>query len=364
MLLNLNESKSRKNQKKTTGLFVLAAAIGSALFIGNTLAASISLNSGEPIEFGQGMVATVACSGSSNLNITPVTSFTNSTGAGSYKLSGLNVSNIPDECFGKDFVIRAYDDTNSAPLALFDTSSSDIAVYYNSGVFNISATANNGPTGMRVTTEGAGEFSVTFTNPVALSTDIASLTIESIDHDFSRLFLGSVGPGGGVVFYYSSTAFTAQNSTCATDCHYLEFAPENWRSPDSTIYWSADTTNSVGSTTNGYGAGSANTRLMADALGAGDTSNNVGLLALSYAASDNSAGQWYVPNNAEMNAAFNFSLENGFVGGFTNSEPWYWTSYEVSNTPSQVVGTAYNSPYINTPFPKEWLGLLRPIRAF
>jgi hypothetical protein len=357
-------AKSSKPKSKTKRLLIGIVALSVVAGIGNTLAASISLNSGDPIEFGQGMAATVACSGSSNLNITPVTSFTNSTGAGSYKLSGFNVSNIPDECFGKDFVIRAYDDTNSAPLALFDTSSSDIAVYYNSGLFNISATANNGPTGMRVTTEGAGEFSVTFTNPVALSTDIASLTIESVDHDFSRIFLGSVGPGGGIVFYYSPTAFTAQYSTCATDCHYLEFAPENWRSPDSTMYWSADTTNSVGSTTNGYGAGSANTRLMRDAAGAGDTSNNVGLLALSYAASDNSAGQWYVPTNAEMNAAFNFSLENGFVGGFTNSEPWYWTSYEVSDTPSQVVGTAYNSPYINTPFPKEWLGLLRPIRAF
>jgi hypothetical protein len=357
-------TKGSKRKSKKQRLLVGICALAVSAGIGNTLAANISLNSGDPVEFGQGMVATVACSGSENLNINPVTSFTNSTGAGSYKLSGLTVSNIPEECFGKDFIIRAYNDTNLAPLALFNTNSSDIAVYNNSGLFNVSATANNDPTGMRVTTEGIGEFSVTFTNPVALSTDIRTLTIESVDHDFSRLFLGSIGPGGGIVFYYSETAFTAQYSTCNTDCHYLEFAPENWQDPDSTMNWSADTTNSVGSTTNGYGAGSANTRLMRDAAGAGDTSNNVGLLALSYAASDGSAGQWYVPSNAEMNAAFNFSLANGFVGGFRNSEPWYWTSYEVSNTPSQVVGTAYNSPYINTPFPKEWLGLLRPIRAF
>lgn len=363
MVLNLNATPSRRVRKKSGGFLLLIAVTGGALFIGNTLAASISLNNGNPVEFGQGMVSTVACSGSQSLVINPVSSFTNSTGAGSYKLSGLNVSNVPDACFGKDFVIRAYDGTNSAPLALFNTSSTDIAVYNNSGIYNISATASNGPTGMSVTTESNSEFDVTFTDPVALSTEIESLTIESVDHDFTRLFLGSVGPGGGIVFYYSPTAFTAQYSTCATDCHYLEFAPENWRSPDPTINWSADTTNSVGSTTNGYGAGSANTRLMRDSAGAGDTSNNAGLLALSYAASDNSVGQWYVPTNQELNTAFSFSIANENVGGFVDSAPWYWASNEVLNESSQVNGAAFNS-YPSIAFPKSWLGLLRPIRAF
>ena len=363
MILNLHETTPRRVRKKPGGFLFLIAVTGGALFIGNTLAGNISLNSNGPIEFGQGMAATVACSGTQSLKINPVTSFTNSTGAGSYKLSGLNVSNIPEECFGKDFVIRAYDGTNSAPLALFNTSFSDIAVYNNSGIFNVSATANNEPTGMSVTTESNSEFSITFSSPEVSSTVIKTLTIESVDHDFSRIFLGSVGPGGGIVFYYSPTAFTAQYSTCATDCHYLEFAPENWRTPDSTIYWSADTATSVGSTTNGYGAGSANTRLMRDAVGAGDTSNNAGLLALSYAASDSSAGQWYVPTNVELNAAFSFSIANNLVGGFVPQSPWYWTSNEVLNEASQVVGAGFRG-YNQPAFPKSWLGLLRPIRAF
>ena len=363
-LLSFERGDSATSRRKSPHkkIFGFGALVGVAL-LGSTFAANINLNTGGPVEFGQGMAATVACSGSQSLKINPVTSFTNSIGAGSYKLSGLNVSNIPDECFGKDFVIRAYDATNSAALALFNTSSSDIAVYNNSGIFNISATANNGPTGMRVTTVSKSEFGVTFTSPEVSSTDIKTLTIESIDHDFNRIFLGSVGPGGGIVYYYSPTAFTAQYSNCTTDCHYLEFAPENWRTPDSPIFWSADTTNSVGSTTNGYGAGSANTRLMRDAVGAGDTSNNAGLLALSYAAIDSSAGQWYVPSNNEMNAAFSFSIANDLVGGFVRIEPWYWTSNEVLNEASQVVGTGFRS-YNQPPFPKAWLGLLRPVRAF
>jgi hypothetical protein len=102
---------------------------------------------------------------------------------------------------------------------------------------------------------------------------------------------------------------------------------------------------------------------MRDSAGAGDTSNNAGLLALSYAASDNSVGQWYVPTNQELNTAFSFSIANENVGGFVDSVPWYWASNEVLNESSQVNGAAFNS-YPSIAFPKSWLGLLRPIRAF
>ena len=102
---------------------------------------------------------------------------------------------------------------------------------------------------------------------------------------------------------------------------------------------------------------------MRDAAGAGNTTTNAGLLALSYAASDSSAGQWYVPTNTELNTAFTYSISNGLVGGFIATEPWYWTSNEVTGEPTQVVGAAYNS-HGQVAFPKSWLGQLRPIRAF
>lgn len=354
----------RGKRKSLSSFLALGLLLVSGTFyVSTTLAANISLNSGGSVEFGQGMVATTACSGATNLTITPTTTFTNVSGGGSYKLSGLTVGNIPSDCYGKDFVIRAYGSTSSTALALFNTSSTDVAVFNNSGAFNVGATDNNGPTGMSVTTGSTSEFTVRFSTPVSSSSDVSKLTIESVNHDSSRRFLGGIGPGGGTIFYYSATAFTAQYSTCATDCHYLEFAPENWRSPDSTLTWSADGTNSVGATTNGIGAGSANTRLIRDAAGAGDTTNNAGLLALSYAASDSSAGQWYVPSNTELNSAFNYSISNGLVGGFIATAPWYWTSNEVTGEPTQVAGTAYNS-HPQVAFPKSWLGQLRPIRAF
>jgi hypothetical protein len=354
----------RDKRKSVSSFLALGLLLVSGTFyVSTTLASNIALNAGGSVEFGQGMVATTACSGSASLSITPTTTFTNVSGGGSYKLSGLTVGNIPSDCYGKDFVIRAYDSTNSTALPLFNTSSTDVAVFNNSGSFNVGATDNNDPSGMTVTTGSANEFTVRFTTPVSSSTDISKLTIESVNHDSSRRFLGGIGPGGGTIFYYSASAFTAQYSTCATDCHYLEFAPANWQSPDSTMTWSADGTNLVGSTTDTYGSGSANTRLMRDAAGAGDTTNNVGLLALSYAASDSSAGQWYVPSNAELNAALDYSTANGDVGGFIPLTPWYWTSYEISGTPSQVYGVAYKQ-YRTVAMPKPWLGHLRPIRAF
>ena len=357
-------TKSPRRSKKLSLFLALGLLLVSGTFyVSTTLAANISLNSGGSVEFGQGMVATTACSGSTNLTITPTTTFTNVSGGGSYKLSGLTVGNIPSDCYGKDFVIRAYGSTSSTALALFNTSSTDVAVFNNSGSFNVGATDNNGPSGMSVTTGSTSQFTVRFSTPVSSSSDVSKLTIESVNHDSSRRFLGGIGPGGGTIFYYSATAFTAQYSTCATDCHYLEFAPENWRSPDSTLTWSADGTNSVGATTNGIGAGSANTRLMRDAAGADNTTNNAGLLALSYAASDSSAGQWYVPSNAELITAFNYSTSNGLVGGFITSEPWYWTSNQVIDNPTEVEGAAYNG-YHHIAFPKSWMGHLRPIRAF
>ena len=141
-------------------------------------------------------------------------------------------------------------------------------------------------------------------------------------------------------------------------------APPNWSgSPDPKLSWSANT-NSLPGLGDGVGVGSANTELMKNQSGAGNTTNNAGLLALSYGADDGSVGQWYVPSNSELNAALSFALDRNNFGGFgLGNSGWYWSSTEVINEGTQINAAAYNL-YAYVAAPKSWLLYLRPIRAF
>jgi hypothetical protein len=64
--------KKSKKYRAFIGIGVIAAAVG----LSSTLAANININSG-PVEFGQGVAQTVACSGDESIIVTPATSFTN-----------------------------------------------------------------------------------------------------------------------------------------------------------------------------------------------------------------------------------------------------------------------------------------------
>jgi hypothetical protein len=64
--------KKFKKYRAFIGIGVIAVAIG----LSSTLAANISINAG-PVEFGQGVAQTVACSGEESIIVTPATSFTN-----------------------------------------------------------------------------------------------------------------------------------------------------------------------------------------------------------------------------------------------------------------------------------------------
>ena len=73
-LLGNNGTGAKRNARSRAfiGIGVIAAAVG----LSSTLAANISINSG-PVEFGQGVAQTVACSGDESIIVTPATSFSN-----------------------------------------------------------------------------------------------------------------------------------------------------------------------------------------------------------------------------------------------------------------------------------------------
>jgi len=364
-LLNFESEKHAKRDRPSfwrrhKKILLWSSALTGIICISSTLAASINLNLGSGIEFGQGMTSTVACSGQTALTLTPTASYQNSPGSETFDFTGLTVGNIPTSCFDKDFVIKVYGSSTSTPLPLFKTSSTDVVVYDNAGTFIRRGSPNNNAIGMTVTNTGTGQFHVDFESPVTSSELISKLTIESFQHDPTIYFTGEIGPGGGIVFYRSVNAFTASGASCSPDCHYLELAPQNWHGSEPAMPWSLDTTNSVTGLIDGIGKGFANTQLIANQPGGGNSTNNVALLALSYDASDSSAGNWYVPSRTELQLVYNFSLASSNLGGLID-QGWYWSTTEESAT--SIVGSAYNLyPFVEAP--KAWNLYLRPIRAF
>ena len=192
---------------------------------------------------------------------------------------------------------------------------------------------------------------------------------------------GDTGPGGGVVFYASSTAFGC-GPGMASSCNFLEVAPNGWNgkkvdcpmggcanSKDKTSDWGSE---SVGSgrgyeycsgmgeknlipdaSNSAIGAGYANTQAMVANCRSGDA----GQLAQSY--TGGGLNDWYLPSLDELGALYYYPNRNA-IGGFAAN--WYWSSTQA---------TSRNAYYINfskTPEQNEesktWATGVRPVRAF
>ncbi|MEI8184998.1 MAG: hypothetical protein WCG39_05560 [Actinomycetes bacterium] len=315
----------------------MLSLFGLGVFAAN----NISVNQGVPVSLGAGYSASTACDNAITINTE--NQFVNS----QFMISTISLSDIdatyPNGC-GSSILDLSLIVNGTLVNASFPIASSALnSTYQFGGTSGYGYFANTALT----------PFGITSLSSVALSAYKVTPTYE----------VGRFGPGGGIVFYYSATPFTASKSSCNTNCHYLEMAPPNWSdTPDPKLTWSADTTNTISGLGNGVGTGSANTELMKNQSGAGNTTNNAGLLALSYGADDGSVGQWYVPSSTELNLAFDFSSARNNFSGFVYHD-WYWSSFEVGSNSTQIDAASYVQ-YPHAIAPKSWLLNLRPIRAF
>jgi hypothetical protein len=339
------------SKKKFSSLIAfLLLAVGGTFFVQTTLAANFNLNTGSPLEFGQGTLQTVACSGESQLTITPYSLFVNAAGGGGSYLDTITVSGIPDGCAGSDFTIKAYGNSDSAPLALFNTDSNTVTVetFDTPGTTNDSVTAWGGLSGISVSSSASGDaFTVSFTTPVALSSTVSKLTIET-SKPYS---VGSAGSGGGTIFYVSATGFNCGPLFTAR-CKYLEAAPKTWAAGvlDITKLWAVS------------GKQSSNNLAISDDYSPNNSSATIGLgyknsiaiiadgnnsttaAGAARAYSGGSRSDWYLPTAAELNQMCKWARgvawasdttvctggaintgqgAEGFVGSY------YWTSSEV-----------------------------------
>lgn len=178
---------SGNGQKKTLMVLIGIGAVAGVITLSSTLAASINLNSGTPVEFSQGVTATTSCTGSDSLTITPYSSFNNADNV--FSLTDISISHIPDSCLNRDFLISAYSD--SGPLSLDGTSSVARVQYrgeYTSRIFagtsgnfallaEIKDVENNGGYGSFTIHLTAGTESLQGSKPLA--SDVTRISVQS-----------------------------------------------------------------------------------------------------------------------------------------------------------------------------------------
>ena len=358
------KATSRKSLKMVLGIGVISGAFA----LSSTLAANIALNDGGTVEFGQGITQTTACSDGQSLIVTPLSSFTNAAGEGSFDFTGVTVSNIPESCKGVDFKISAYNTSGDA-LAIFNTNSTVATIWNDGETFQAGA----GTQGVEIES-ASGSFTINFTTPAALATNVARVTLQSTKHaDYSCVAdlvcqVGDTGPGGGTIFYVNDAGFncgpnhTATGSPTNGKCNYLEFAPPTWNGqvgdPRGNNTTSASNIAAIGVTP-------ANSRTLAE-IGRGYMYSNAitavfGTCSSVYTGGRNFSGStcptgagmarayrggglsdWYLTNAAELNVACQFArggqainpdvacerVGNDNPPGFTTDD--YYTSTAVS----------------------------------
>lgn len=200
-LLDFNESSPKSSGSRKPFKLVLGiGALVGTIALGSTLAASINLNGGGPVEFGQGVAQTTACD--REIIITPLSSFVNGS-PGEFRFTGINLSgvdgtdqaNSSEGCAGKSFTFKSYNQNGTRLSATYSISIAG------NGDFSSSDGSTSG------TNEGDEQSSVMFTFGTAslAASDIYRITIESStdvvsgDTGSSHIFVTSDADSGTVL---------------------------------------------------------------------------------------------------------------------------------------------------------------------
>jgi uncharacterized repeat protein (TIGR02543 family) len=192
------DDSERRNPKFGSKLFSVLV-FGVIAILGSTFAANINLNSGQRVEFGQGVTQMVACD--DEITLTPVSTFINEEGGGAHYFSALKVSGIDsssDKCSGKNFEFWAYSDVGTVPLFYFEDSavvSDEEGTYFTINITNDAGefTWISGGTGGDDVIQGpvvditntsftlslSGSLGTITRRPLALAEDVKRITLES-----------------------------------------------------------------------------------------------------------------------------------------------------------------------------------------
>ena len=183
--LNLgSDDEPVKKKKSNTRNLKIALGLAAVILIptiGSTLAGTIGINTDGAVEFGQGISQATACG---DLTLTPATSFSNSSGAGSFKLATVTLV-MPIACTGKTFTIKALGNSSNTLIDLSTRSNDALAITptITSSSCTVAiptspATANETAT-CTSTSATTATAVITVTTQTASASDIYKFTVES-----------------------------------------------------------------------------------------------------------------------------------------------------------------------------------------
>ena len=179
----IEDDNSTQPRKFPKFLLIIILIFGGGFYLQSTLAANVTINTGQAVEFGQGYTATTSCAGSpASLKITPLSNFVNSATTPSYFFKSIKVENVPAACQGVDFTFAAYNSAGNSSLPLFDSttiSAVNVTIYMtNSNKF---FPVNSGD--VSVTTNSSSSFTLSFDAPSGVSGNVAKLALQSAAHN-------------------------------------------------------------------------------------------------------------------------------------------------------------------------------------
>jgi hypothetical protein len=172
----VSKKKSNRNLKVFLGIAVLIAIP----VIGSTFAATIAVNTGGAVEFGQGVTQSTACD--SAVTVLPTASFANSASidtATVFSLSTIRISEIASTCNDRTFTVKVYDNAGANPLTIATASGSAVttavSVVFKSAGSGMAPVATTNAT---VSAQSSTSFTITLATAVP-ATEVYKITVET-----------------------------------------------------------------------------------------------------------------------------------------------------------------------------------------
>ncbi len=230
-------AKTRHRRLKLGPKLLTFLLLGVVAILGSTLATNINLNSGQGIEFGQGVSHLVSCSNGNSITLLPKASFVNVSQNGNFYFTEAVFSNIPSSCIGTDFYLNAYGGTGDSVQLAGDECSNgngNVAIirFMGDGTTQESPFHPSNPNNvyLKITNATSDGFTVSWADggcsSSALAQDVQKITLQTSKEVKDSVFynVGDTSPSGGLIFFKKVNSPSSQT--------YFEVAPRNWNGTD------------------------------------------------------------------------------------------------------------------------------------